>query len=234
MTNLYNKYSYYFRYFFRYILRPRAFLSKNRVAGFDSYSHAAQDLFVLLMHSFKLSGSYVEIGAQDPIKNSNTYLLEKDYGWRGLSLELREDYSLYCNLRRSNPCYQLDAITADYDRLFKDNHLPERVDYLQVDIDPASACLAALKKIPHANYRFSVITFEHDAYQGDLEVMLESRKFLENLGYVLLAKNVNFKGLDFEDWWIDPLCFPNLSVFDGLDLNGRDCFEIIELIQSKV
>ncbi len=128
----------------------------------------------------------------------------------------------------------MDATTADYAQLFRDNHLPKQIDYLQVDIDPASASFLALKKIPHSEYRFSVITFEHDAYQGDSAVMLESRQFLENLGYLALAKNVKFKGIDFEDWWIDPLCFPNLSVFQDLDLNHRDCFEIIQLIQTKV
>ena len=57
---------------------------------------------------------------------------------------------------------------------------------------------------PHKEYRFSVITFEHDRYRWGDSVM-EFRKFLRNMGYELVVSNLNVFGRDFEDWWIDPI-----------------------------
>ena len=52
-----------------------------------SKSQLAQDLFVLSHFDFKKSGYFVEFGATDGIKLSNTYLLEQDYGWHGILAE---------------------------------------------------------------------------------------------------------------------------------------------------
>lgn len=46
-----------------------------------------QDLFVLEQLSFKEGGYFVEFGAADGIRHSNTYLLEKEFGWNGILAE---------------------------------------------------------------------------------------------------------------------------------------------------
>jgi FkbM family methyltransferase len=58
-----------------------------------SYSQEAQDLKVLLHYKLKKNGYFLEIGASDGIKFSNTYLLEKEYGWSGICVEpIKDDY----------------------------------------------------------------------------------------------------------------------------------------------
>jgi hypothetical protein len=52
-----------------------------------------QDLFVLETLSWKESGYFVEFGATDGINLSNTYLLEKDFGWTGLLAEPGRNWS---------------------------------------------------------------------------------------------------------------------------------------------
>jgi len=196
------------KYLFRYVFRPMVMLARRTISGMKTYSHAGQDLLVVLMFNGKRCGYYLEIGAQDPIKNSNTFLLESDYGWRGVSFELRKDFSTFFSYRRKNLCIQADAAAVNYLPLLKEKNFPNQIDFLQVDIEPAEATLAALKQLPHEHYRFSLIIFEHDCYQAGSAVKRESRLFLASKGYKIFAQDVQFRGLSFEDWWIDPRVFP--------------------------
>ena len=46
-----------------------------------------QDLFVLSQLDFKKNGFFVEFGAADGLVSSNSYLLEKNFNWRGILAE---------------------------------------------------------------------------------------------------------------------------------------------------
>lgn len=52
-----------------------------------SYGQLYQDMFALWYNRFKKNGYFVDFGATDGITISNTYLLEKDYGWQGIVAE---------------------------------------------------------------------------------------------------------------------------------------------------
>ena len=52
-----------------------------------SYSQIGQDLKVLEHFNKKKNGYFIEVGANDGIALSNTYLLEKDYNWKGICIE---------------------------------------------------------------------------------------------------------------------------------------------------
>jgi len=52
-----------------------------------SHSQLRQDLFVLSTLNFKQGGFFVEFGATNGIALSNTYLLEKEFGWDGILAE---------------------------------------------------------------------------------------------------------------------------------------------------
>ena len=56
-----------------------------------SQSQLGQDLEVLRLYNNKKNGYFVEIGASDGIEYSNTYLLEKKYGWTGICVEALPD-----------------------------------------------------------------------------------------------------------------------------------------------
>ena len=58
---------------------------------------------------------------------------------------------------------QLHLIT----NLFLRKNYPKQIDYLSLDIDPSEATLAALKKLPLDEYRFSVITYETEVYRAE-------------------------------------------------------------------
>lgn len=50
-------------------------------------SQIGQDVFALYVLNWKKGGFFVEFGATNGIDLSNTYLLEKDYGWNGILAE---------------------------------------------------------------------------------------------------------------------------------------------------
>jgi len=52
-----------------------------------SRSQIRQDLFVLSQLNFKKNGYFVEFGATNGVTLSNTYLLEKEFGWTGILAE---------------------------------------------------------------------------------------------------------------------------------------------------
>lgn len=175
------------------------------------YGQSAQDLFVLTMLNGKTNGSYLEIGAADPYLGNNTVLLEEKFRWKGLSIDIDKEEVDKFKTKRDNPIIQKDALKVDYSNLLKEYKFNKDVDYLQLDCEPPSTTFEILRKIPFDQYRFAVITFEHDFY-ADIEEKYRdlSRKYLQARGYKLIAGNVshiqdkvNFN-TSFEDWWVHP------------------------------
>ena len=181
---------------------------KTKFTGSESiennWSQSMQDIFVLSMLNGKKNGVYVEIGADKPKVINNTYLLESEFDWSGVSFELDDDKVTNFNEVRKNKCICADATTYDYKSLFEERNYPKQIDYLQLDIDPAEGTLNALKVLPLDDYRFSVITYETDVYSSGADIQDEQIEILESQGYQLVSKNVKCEGNPYEDWWIDP------------------------------
>ena len=170
-----------------------------------SKDYSRQENFTLDLLKEKTNGYYVELGAFHSKECSNTYYLENDYDWTGVSFEVMEDRLKEFNDNRKNPCYG-DALTFDYRKYFEENNFPKQIDFLQVDIDNGGneyntqyAGLRALIALPLNVYRFNVITFEHDTnmYFKNSTIRDIQREILDSLGYVLVVRDIH------EDWWVD-------------------------------
>jgi FkbM family methyltransferase len=66
---------------------PTATLNKLVSLIPRSKAQLRQDLFVLSELNFKNNGYFIEFGATNGIDLSNTFLLEKEFGWRGILAE---------------------------------------------------------------------------------------------------------------------------------------------------
>lgn len=173
----------------------------------DNYSR--QENFVLDLLKGKKNGHYVELGAFHSKECSNTYHLESDYGWSGVSFEIMPERLDEFNSNRVNPCYG-DALTFNYIDYFEKNNFPKQIDFLQVDIDNGGneyntryAGIRGLISVPLNIYRFNIITFEHDTnmYFKNSTIRDIEREILDSLGYSLVVRDVH------EDWWVDSTIF---------------------------
>lgn len=175
-------------------------------------SQAWQDEFVANILNFKKNGYYLDIGSTDGINQSNSYFFESEMGWQGICVEKGIGYTEHYKNKRNCIFLNKDALEIDYKNLFITNKFPSTIDYLSVDIDENSAL--ALKKLPLNDYKFNIITIEHDAYRFGDSLRSEERAILNAHNYHLLFPNVLVPlgcgmgpDLPFEDWWVNTSAF---------------------------
>lgn len=180
---------------------------KNSEKIKTNYSQVYQDMFVLSMTDGKQNGTFVEIGGAQPYHNNNTALLETNYGWKGISVELNDEYANeYQQARPNVNLYHTDATKLNYFKVFKENFDTSTIDYLQLDIEPAKNTFEVLLSIPFDDYKFKVITYEHDYYVDITKSFRnKSRRYLKSMGYELVVNDISTDGVStFEDWWVHP------------------------------
>jgi hypothetical protein len=189
--------------------------------------NSGQEEFALHLLNYKKNGYYVELGAFDSKLGSNTYHLETGYDWNGVSFEIVPERHAEFVSNRKNPCILGDATQFNYISYFEENNFPKQIDYLQVDIDAGYTpqgnsvgnpflSLHGLLALPLSKYRFSVITFEHDAQieYGNRIMKDVQREVLTSLGYKLVVRDYH------EDWWVDPKVIPYLEFRERFSFRG--------------
>ncbi len=172
------------------------------------YSDAKQDQFVANILDFKKDGYCVDIGSCHSIISNNTYVFQ-DLGWTSISVEIESGYNESYSSRKSGVHLNENALEVDYKKIFEEYEFPKSIDYLSLDVDTIS--LNVLRVLPLDEYRFKVITIEHDGYLYGDKYREQQRNLLTSYGYMLLCSNVyveqpGYEGKEFpfEDWWIDP------------------------------
>jgi len=180
---------------------------KNSETIEKNYSQVYQDIFVLSMLDGKTNGSFLEIGASKPFERNNTALLESNFNWHGISIEIDTEVSNEYKKERPNIIHiNENALNVNYEDILNQNFKTKEIDYLQLDIEPAKNTYECMLKIPFDDYKFAVITYEHDYYIDVTRSYREkSREYLKSKGYVLVANDISPEGKStFEDWWVHP------------------------------
>ncbi len=156
----------------------------------QSYSQASQDRFVYFLLYELLDkqddGYYLEIGAGHPINGNNSYLFEKNLGWKGVSIDIDKASKKIWYSVRQNPLLIEDATQSDYKSILEP--FPQVIDYLSLDID--SNYDIVLQRMPFNDHIFKIITIEHDFYRFGDKYKRDERMILTSLGYYLLCPDV--------------------------------------------
>ena len=188
----------------------------------SKYSQAGQDLFAVEL--FGERGTYIDIGAGEPINLNNTYLLEVKKKWKGISIDygdsnekkIQELKKLWDNCKeRANKIYWADALTFNYKNALDENNINCEIDFLSCDIDPQENTFLALKKLINDGVRPKYIAFETDLYREKINYSNLAHEFLRPYGYKIGVKNVYSnlkKNKIFETWFISE----NIN-FDTID-----------------
>ena len=172
----------------------------------NKFSQSGQDQF-----AYNISGSngtYLEIGAHDPIINSNTFNLEVKCNWNGISIEYDKSFQMSWGdnkLRKNNVVWD-DAFNINYSSLIKQRELPNRLNYLSCDIEPAENTFNILKKIISSELNFDFISFEHDKYSIGNKYEDLSIEYLKNYNYKVAVKDVysrNKRYKIYETWFVN-------------------------------
>lgn len=196
-----------------------------------NYSEAFQDMFILSVLEGKRNGTYLEIGSGHYSYGNNTRLLEEEFEWSGIGVDLNSKLVEEYNSKRTNPAIIADALEIDYVQLLLEDHFhlqsDKVIDYLQLDCDPPAITYQILKKIPFDEVKFRVITYEHDYYADETKAYQQlSTDYLLSKGYVKLIDGVSPDGVRvYEDWWIHPELV-NISKlqFNAKTSKARDLF----------
>ena len=114
-----------------------------------------QDMFVLSHLNFKRDGFFIEFGATNGIDHSNTYILEKDFGWTGIlaepalcwhgALQRNREVAIdtQCVWKESNqtvPFYETDASDLSTIAVYRgeDLHTSKRTHGIRYDVPTIS------------------------------------------------------------------------------------------------
>jgi len=189
------------------------------------YSGNSQDEFVLNVLNHTSNGYFIDIGCYFPKQYSNSYAMET-IGWNGLAFDIIEHQCF--STERKCKFILGDATLHDYKKIFIEEKVPFEIDYLSIDIDYGS--LAVLKNIPFEEFKYKIITIEHDYYRFLDELRKEQREILNKNGYYLLFSDVDAfcnTNTYFEDWWVHPN-YINIDKYKQLNRDKRCNKDIIK------
>ncbi|MEH6549117.1 MAG: FkbM family methyltransferase [Pseudomonadales bacterium] len=164
-------------------------------SGVEGQSKAQlhQDIIVLLATNFKRNGFFVEFGATNGIDLSNTYLLEKSYGWKGILAEPAKVW--HDDLRKNR------SVDIDFSCVWKVSN--DVVNFNMVDCAELSTISEFSDRDQHSKARTNGVTYEVETIS--LNDLLEKYDSPTHIDYL----SIDTEGSEFE-------------ILNGFDFNKYD------------
>jgi len=186
------------------------------------YSYGGIDSLVNEIFKHQTNGFYVDVGAQHPIKNNNTYLLHKK-GWEGINIDLDQKNINLFNVSRKNDyniCAAVSSLEKNTDLYYYHEGSP---------INTLSKKIAERQK--------AVVKKKINIRTKTLTSILENTKFRN--------KEIDFLSIDVEGVELEVLQGLNLDIYkpkiivvEFLDLDSKKLeiknLNINNLIKSEI
>jgi FkbM family methyltransferase len=169
------------------------FLDFCRTHFTHSKAQAFQDLFVLYELGQQRDGFFVEFGATDGLAMSNTWLLEKHYGWTGI---LAEPAHIWQTALHANRSCRIDTRCVHA-------RSGERMGFTEVGTGEISTLSA---------YTASDGLAEHRTAGREYEV--ETVSLMDLLAHHHAPKRIDYLSLDTEGSEFDILCAFDFDAYD--------------------
>jgi FkbM family methyltransferase len=196
-------------------------------------SQAGQDKWVADFFHEKRNGYFVDIGAYDGLDISNTYVLEKEFGWTGVCIE--PSIRMFKKLRNNRGCRLVNR--AAYNRneivnfddigvsslitgagkhrvwantmsaILIDVNAPLVIDYISLDTEGTE--YEVLQGFPFDKYEVILWTVEHNICYKDKQHFDLKRNIFSILTahhYTRVQEDVLCNGdpqYPFEDWYVN-------------------------------
>lgn len=195
-------------------------------------SQDLQDIKAYLLSNEKHNGFYVEFGADDGIKNSNTFLLNQNFGWNGILAEPNPDVFERCKTnRKSDLClndliFNKRGVDIDFcisgqlstinDYVENDNMQTERKNnltkviklrtktLLDVLVENKSPSIIDFLSIDTEGSEFEILSvFDFKKYQVNIICVEHNNNILQKEKLQTLLINYGYSEIVFEDNSID-------------------------------
>jgi FkbM family methyltransferase len=194
------------------------------------YSQIKQDQWVINHFGEDYKGFFIEVGANDGVKFSNTLTLE-NLGWTGICVDASSEYENILTENRLNSQCFISAV-SDYNgtcvfgnqglfgRIQQNNigltkcmtmktlleltHSPLIIDYVSIDVEGAE--MSVLRGFPFDTHIMKLLTIEHNSYAYGSSLKNEIYNFLTFFNYIRVFEigNNGEVGMSMgqEDWYI--------------------------------
>lgn len=193
---------------------------ENLTNSYSYMSQEGQDQLVLGLLNQKSNGVFVEIGGSNGVTSSNSYVLEKKYGWSGLCIEANKRF--YNHLIKNRNCKTVNCVAADIEKdvffnndgatgsidksgeemhakplaqILTEQNMPEVIDYLSLDVEGFEEDV--LYNFPFDKFKFRIMSIERPSDKLHQKVL--------DVGYEMHMK------IGEGDEWLDNIyIFPSL------------------------
>lgn len=197
------------------------------------HSQLGQDKWAHELYGDLRGGYFVEVGAYNGIKISNTYFLEKELEWNGICVEplpgifeeLKSNRTCICENVCAASTYGLvhfkcrgkgsmivdqgsrgKVVTREaktLEQILDQNNAPKYIEYLSLDTEGNE--LDILQVFPFDKYEFGAMTIEHNAHVS------QEHQDRRDLMVVLLTSKgyVRSREVSCDDWYVNPRRLPN-------------------------
>lgn len=185
---------------------------------YEQYSQGGQDIYVTRILKEKRDGYFVEVGANNGYLMSNTYLLEKNYGWKGICIEATPDKIQELQNNRPNAICIESAVYSESD--LEIEFSTSVIDIFNVITEYAEDAVDFLNQ---SSTLIMVTTLS-------LTDILNEKNAPENIDYLSIDTNGSdykvLEGIDFTKYKFNVITIKNSSIVERQN-------KIVEILTSN-